>query len=168
MGKMGGAARESLTHSPFTLLILVVVTRNTTSSIWRVIKSKAVYINTSHQLDRPAIASWCLTLLLCIGTLAEALAGRAAWLFPARCSEMLLITLVTATLAGRSSFTLFGPRGCSAWSDRWDRDTALDVRSLPPLAGRCLKAGALPGRTRLAPSGRSERVSLEVMVRERP
>ena len=124
--------------------------------------------DTSHQLDRPAIASWCFTLLLCIGTLAEALAGRAAWLFPARCSDMLLITLVTATLAGRSSFTLFGPRGCSAWNDRWDRDTALDVRSLPPLAGRCLKTGALPGRTRLAPSGRSARVSLEVMVRERP
>ena len=85
---------------------------------------------------------------------------------------MLLITLLTATLAGRSSLTLFGPRGCSARSDRWDRDMdrdlALAVRSLPPLAGRCLKAGALPGRTRLAPSGRSARVSVEVMVRERP
>ena len=37
-----------------------------------------------------------------------------------------------------------------------------------PLADRCLKAGALPGRTRLAPSGRSARVSVEVMVRARP
>ena len=130
-------------------------------------QSRTTYLSPARQAR--AIASWCLTRLLCVGTLAEALAGRASWLLPeARCSAMLLITLLTATLAGRSSLTLFGPRGCSTRSDRWDRDSALNVRSLPPLAGRCLKAGALPGRTRLAPSGRSARVSVEVMVRERP
>ena len=42
-----------------------------------------------------------------MGTLAEALAGRASWLLPeARCSAMLLITLLTATLALGRDFTM--------------------------------------------------------------